>query len=142
MGGEIVEVATGADATIALNTDNSIVFFEEGLHVGNLSIEGDNVILFGQGFPDTSVTIDGSVEVRGTKVRLRGVTVTGGLTVFGNEFGMGFSVVHGDVQLNGQGIAFLGNVFCRGASIPSSNAALFDNEGLAPLAAPSTPTCP
>jgi hypothetical protein len=142
VGGEIIEIASDADATIALNTDNAIVFFEEGVHVGNLVIEGGNVILFGQGFPETSVLIDGSVEVRGGKVRLRGVTITGNLSVFGNEFGMSFSVVRGTAQLNGQGIAFLGNVFCGGANVPSSNAALFDNEGLPPLARPGAPVCP
>jgi hypothetical protein len=142
VGGEIIEIPSDGDATIALNTDNAIVFFEQGVHVGNLVIEGENVILFGQGFPETSVLIDGSVDVRGGRVRLRGVTITGNLTVFGNEFGMAFSVVHGTSQLNGQGIAFLGNVFCGGASVPSSNAALFDNEGLAPLARPGAPVCP
>jgi hypothetical protein len=142
VGGDIIEIASDADATIALNTDNAIVFFEEGVHVGNLVIEGENVILFGEGFPETSVLLDGNVEVRGGKVRLRGVTITGDLRVFGNEFGMSFSVVRGAAQLNGQGISFLGNVFCGGANVPSSNAALFDNEVLAPLARPSAPICP
>lgn len=142
VGGEIIEIASDADATIALGTDNAIVFFEEGVHVGNLLIEGSNVILFGQGFPETSVLIDGNVEIRGGSVRLRGVTVDGDLAVFGNQFGMSFSVVRGAAQLNGQGISFLGNVFCGGANVPSSNAALFDNEGLAPLARPGAPVCP
>lgn len=142
VGGNIIVIASGADATVGLDTDNAIVFFEDGTHVGNLVIQGDNVILFGQGFPGTSVLIDGNVEVRGGKIRLRGVTITGDLTVLGNEFGMSFSVVRGKAQLNGQGIAFLGNVFCGAANVPSSNAALFDNDGLAPLAAPGAPICP
>jgi hypothetical protein len=142
IGGEIVEIATDGDATIALNTDNVIVFFDNGVHVGNLVIEGENVILFGEGFPDASVVIDGSVEVRGGSVRLRGVTITGGLTVLGNNFGMSFSVVHGATQLNGQAISFLGNVFCGGVDVPSSDAALFDNEGVDPLPLPPPPICP
>lgn len=142
VGGEIIVIATNADATEPLNTDDTIVFFEDGIHVGNLVIEGSNVILYGEGFPDTSVVIDGSVEVRGGSVRLRGVTITGNLTVFGNNFGMAFSVVRGTTQLNGSAISFLRNIFCGGANVPSSDAALFDNEGLAPLAAPPAPVCP
>lgn len=142
IGGTVIDIATDADATEALNTDDTIVFFEDGIHAGSLVIQGSNVILFGEGFPDTSVVIEGDVEVRGGSVRLRGVTITGNLTVFGNGFGMSFSVVRGTTNLNGQAISFLGNVFCKGASVPSSNAALFDNEGLPPLAAPGAPICP
>jgi hypothetical protein len=142
VGGEIIVIATDGDATVALNSDSTIVFFEDGVHIGNLVIEGENVILFGEGFPETSVVIDGSVEVRGGSVRLRGVTITGDLAVFGNNFGMSFSVVLGATQLSGQSISFLGNVFCGGVNVPSSNAALFDNEGIAPIPAPPPPVCP
>lgn len=142
VGGEIVEIATEADATEALNTDDTIVFFEDGVHVGNLVIEGSNVTLFGEGFAEGSVVVDGDVEVRGGFVRIRGVTITGNLTVFGNNFGMSFSVVEGITQLNGQSISFLRNIFCQGATVPSSNAALFDNQGIAPFPAPGAPTCP
>jgi len=43
-----------------------------------------------------------------------------------------FSVVEGATQLNGQAISFLRNVFCNGANVPSWDAALYDNAGLAP----------
>lgn len=42
--------------------------------------------------------VDGSIEVRGGNVRIRGLTITGDLTVFGNELGMSFSIVKGAVQ--------------------------------------------
>lgn len=32
--------------------------------------------------------------------------------------------------------------FCQGASVPSSNAALYDNAGLPPFPAPAAPVCP
>jgi hypothetical protein len=142
VGGDIIVIGTDADATDALATDGTVVFFEDGLHVGDLLIQGENVILFGEGFSERSVVVDGSVEVRGGNVRIRGVTITGDLTVLGNNFGMSFSVVEGTTQLQGQAIAFLRNVFCGGANVPSSNAALFDNEGLAPIPAPGPPICP
>jgi hypothetical protein len=142
VGGEIVVIATDADASEALGLDDTIVFFEEGVHAGNLLIEGENVILYGDTLDGEPVVIDGSVEVRGGNVRIRGVTIAGDLTVFGNNFGMSFSVVQGSTQLNGQAISFLRNVFCQGANVPSSNAALYDNEGLPPFATPPAPTCP
>jgi hypothetical protein len=142
VGGDIVVIGTDVDATEALNTDDTIVFFEDGVHVGDLVIEGSNVILFADSFEGDPVVIDGSVEVRGGSVRLRGVTITGDLTVFGNEFGMSFSTVHGAVQLNGQALSFLRNVFCQGATVPSSNAALYDNAGLPPFPTPAAPICP
>ena len=118
------------------------MFFEDGVHVGDLIIQGSNVILFGEGFAEHSVVVDGNVEVRGTDVRIRGVTITGNLNVLGNGFGMSFSVVQGETQLNGQAISFLRNIFCNGANVPSSNAALYDNLGLPPFVAPGDPDCP
>jgi hypothetical protein len=142
IGGQIVEIPIDADPTEALAEDDRIVFFEDGIHVGDLVIQGSNVILFGEGFAERSVVVDGNVEVRGTDVRIRGVTITGDLTVSGNQFGMSFGVVRGTTHLNGQAISFLRNVFCGGAEVPSSNAALYDNLGLAPFSAPGAPDCP
>lgn len=142
VGGDIVTIATDGDATEALNTDDTIVFFEDGVHAGNLVIEGSNLILFGDSLDGAPVLVDGNVEVRGGNVRIRGVTITGDLVVFGNNFGMSFSVVQGNTQLNGQAISFLRNVFCLGANVPSSNAALYDNQGLPPFDTPGAPTCP
>jgi hypothetical protein len=142
VGGEIVVVGTDEDANDPLTRDDLIVFLEGGLHVGDLVIRGQDVILFGEGFAERAAVVDGNVEVRGGNVRIRGVTITGDLTVHGNNFGMSFSVVEGDTDLQGQAISFLANVFCNGANVPSSNAALYDNEGLAPFAAPGPPICP
>jgi hypothetical protein len=142
IGGQIIEIPIEADPTEALAVDKQIVFFEDGVHTGDLLIQGSDLVLFGEGLAEHSVVIDGNVEVRGTNVRIRGVTITGDLVVFGNEFGMSFSVVQGATQLNGQAISFLRNIFCNGATVPSSNAALFDNLGLPPFAAPPPPDCP
>lgn len=142
VGGDIIVIATDADAGEALGLDSSIVFFEDGIHEGNLVIEGTDVILYGDSFDGEPVVVDGSIEVRGGNVRIRGVTITGDLVVYGNNFGMSFSVVHGSTQLNGQAISFLGNVFCQGAVLPSTNAALYQNLGLPPFPAPAAPVCP
>jgi hypothetical protein len=46
---------------------------------------------------------------------------------------MSFSRVFGDTDITGNGGAFLRNVFCGNVSVPSSNAALLDNYGVAPI---------
>ena len=144
VGGEILELGTDADPAqvgAALGTDGNIVFFDDGIYAGDLVIEGSDVIFYGEGFTEHAVVIDGSVEVRGGGVRIRGVTITGNLTVFGNDFGMAFSVVEGTTQINGNPVSFLRNAFCGDVTVPSSNASLLDNEGLAPLPDPLPETC-
>lgn len=143
VGGEVVTFGEDADPGAvddAVDVDGSVVFFE-GPFTGNLTIEGTDVLLFGEGFTDRDILIDGSIEVRGTRVRIRGFTITGDVTVFGNEFGMAFSVVQGQTQINGDSVAFLRNAFCEGAAVPSSSASLLDNTGLAPLPDPDPLLC-
>jgi hypothetical protein len=145
VGGEILEFSSDADPAVvadALSTDGNIVFFENGTFVGDLLISGDDVIFFGEGFTDREVVIDGSVEVRGTGVRIRGFTITGDLEVWGNQFGMAFSVVRGATSINGNSVGFLANHFCGAVSVPSSSAALLHNYGMAPLGEPPAGICP
>jgi hypothetical protein len=125
----------------ALSTNGNIVFFRNGTYRGDLLITGDDVILFGEGFSERQVVIDGSVNVRGTGVRIRGFTITGDVTVPGNDFGMSFSVVQGETQILGNAVAFLRNSFCGPVTVPSSNATLLDNDGMAPLPDPSQELC-
>ncbi len=144
IGGDIVVFASDADPTDvaqALSTNGNIVFFRNGVYRGDLLITGDDVIFFGEGFTERQVVIDGNVEVRGTGVRIRGFTITGDLTVFGNDFGMAFSVVRGRADILGNAVAFLRNALCGEVTVPSSNATLLDNEGMAPLPNPPQELC-
>jgi hypothetical protein len=145
VGADIVEFDTDADPTAvadALSTDSNIVFFEDGVYVGDLLVTGDNVIFFGEGFTERDVVIDGSVEVRGTGVRIRGFTITGDLDVHGNTFGMSFGVVYGNTAILGNSVSFLANHFCATVNVPSSSAALLHNYGLPPLGDPPAGVCP
>jgi hypothetical protein len=144
VGGDVLLFDTESDpATVAdaLSTNGNIVFFRNGTYRGNLLITGDDVIFFGEGFTERQVVIDGSVTVRGTGVRIRGFTITGDITVPGNDFGMAFSVVQGETQILGNAVAFLRNSFCGPVTVPSSNATLLDNEGMAPLLNPLLELC-
>ncbi len=144
VGGDIVVFDSNAnpDAVAdALSTNGNIVFFRNGTFLGDLLITGDDVIFFGEGFTERQVLIDGSVTVRGTGVRIRGFTVTGSVTVLGNDFGMAFTVVQGETQILGNAVAFLRNALCGSVTVPSSNATLLDNEGMAPLPDPPQELC-
>jgi hypothetical protein len=116
-----------------LEEDDQVVVLGPGTYQGDLTISGSNVVIFGEGWSERAVTIDGSVLVQGTGVRLRGVTITGDLESRGNTLGISFSLVRGRTEIFGNASAFLVNVFCGGATVPSSNATLLENAGVAPI---------
>jgi hypothetical protein len=122
-----------ADIELELETDDAVVVLRPGVYTGDLEIRGGRVLLFGEGFSESSVVIAGSVSALGEAVRLRGLTIEGNVTSAGNNFGMSFSEVRGSASITGNGGAFLRNVFCGQVSIPTDNAALLDNYGLEPL---------
>ncbi len=116
-----------------LEEDDVVVVLRPGTYIGSLDIRGQGVLLFGEGWSDRAVVLDGDVVVNGGNVRLRGVTITGDLTSNGNGFGISFSLVKGVTDIKGNAGAFLRNIFCGHATVPSSNATLLDNYGIPPL---------
>ncbi|WP_434041340.1 MULTISPECIES: hypothetical protein [Sorangium] len=118
-----------------LAEDDRIVVLRPGRYVGSMTITGKGTLLYGEGFLDRAVVIDGSITAAGEEVRLRGLTITGDLISRGNNFGISFSLVRGDVSITGNSGAFVRNVFCGETVVPSSNATLLDNYGVAPLEA-------
>jgi hypothetical protein len=134
-----------ADIQGRLEEDDQVIVLGPGAYEGNFNITGSNVTLFGSGWSERAVTIDGSITVSGGGVRIRGLTLAGDLTANGNNFGISFSVVHGVTDIKGNAGAFLGNVFCGSAKVPSSDATLLDNYGVAPLETlpePQAALCP
>ncbi|WP_434042570.1 MULTISPECIES: hypothetical protein [Sorangium] len=118
-----------------LAEDDRIVVLRPGTYVGSITITGKGTLLYGEGFLERAVVIDGSITAAGEEVRLRGLTITGDLISRGNNFGISFSLVRGDVSITGNAGAFVRNVFCGETVVPSSNATLLDNHGVAPLEA-------
>jgi hypothetical protein len=121
------------DVEAELEVDDAVVVLRPGIYTGDLEIRGRGVLLFGEGFSESSVVIEGSIAALGEAVRLRGLTVEGNVTSAGNNFGMSFMEVRGSASITGNGGAFLRNVFCGQVSIPTDSAALLDNYGLEPL---------
>lgn len=122
-------------ATIAakLEEDNVVVVLGPGVYKGNLALKGRGIVVFGEGWTKNEVVVEGSITIEGGDVRVRGVTITGDLNAKGNNFGISFSIVRGNTSITGNGGVFLRNVFCKSATVPSSDASLLDNYGVAPL---------
>lgn len=139
-GGEVVEV-TPVMSVNAVNAQlarsNVIVFFRAGTYAGDLRFAGSDVTLYGEGPRGRSVTLNGNVEISGSRNRVRGARITGTLTVPGSDFGMSFSQVVGSTQIAGSNTTLLQNTFCGAVTIPGSGARVLGNAGMAPLPVPA-----
>jgi hypothetical protein len=129
------------EISATLEEDGVIVVLRPGVYVGDLVIKGRDVLIFGEGWADSAVVIDGSVAVEGNGGRIRGVTITGELASKGNDFGISFSRVLGTTSITGNGGVFLRNTFCGATVVPSSDATLLDNYGVAPIETPLPGAC-
>jgi hypothetical protein len=130
-----------SEIATSLEEDDVVVVLRPGVYVGDLVIRGKGILLFGEGWGDHSVVIDGSVSADGNGVRLRGLTITGDLAAKGNNFGISFSRVFGTTSITGQAGAYLRNIFCGPTTVPSSNATLLDNYGVPPIEIPPPGQC-
>jgi hypothetical protein len=130
-----------ADISATLAEDGAVVVLRPGVYVGDLVIKGHDVVLFGEGWADFAVVIDGDVSAEGHGARVRGVTITGELASRGNDFGVGFSRVLGPTSISGDAGVLLRNTFCGATVVLSTTATLLDNHGVAPLATPPPGAC-
>lgn len=80
-------------------TSNStaLIFEEDGVYDGDLTVDGNKVVLYGNSPADA--TIDGSLTLEGNKSIVRGVTITGDLDIAKNNPVVVYCVVLGDVYL-------------------------------------------
>lgn len=139
-GDRVIEVTPSmsvADVNDALAESNTIVFFRAGTYTGDLSFSGSDVTLFGEGASGGRVTLDGNVEVSGSRNRIRGARITGDLSVPGSNFGFSFSSVEGAFTLDGSNAVLINNAFCGTIDASGSGTTALGNEGMAPLAAPA-----
>ncbi len=128
-----VEVeAESGDTTIPQNENNRVIIFDEdtdGVPVdGDLHVDSNNVAIYGNGKEET--IIDGDVILSGNNPILRGVTITGNLTIDKNDAAVLYCRILGDVQViqNNVTIAeteILGNLVFD--EVSSNNAILVNN---------------
>jgi hypothetical protein len=129
IGGTVVIVKPGDDLSAAVSQDNSIVFLQPGVYNSNLEITAEGVLLFGTWDPiDGSLsTINGDLTVKGGNARMRGVIVSGTITVNANGYSAAFCEFN-NANITGNSVSLLRNVFSgTNVTVPSSSAILLDN---------------
>jgi hypothetical protein len=130
--GGVLKIVEPGESIAAAATDDSILMLKEGTYPGGFEITAQNVLIFGDWTVEDGQrsVINGTVTVKGTGVRMRGVDVTGTLTSNANSFSAAFCKL-GGANITGNQVSLLRNEFVSaGATVPSSNAVLVDNEGI------------
>jgi len=98
---EHVETTSGGDINILQMANRTTVTFDEATNglpiVGDVSVDGNNVSIYGNG-PDNTI-IDGDVTLDGNNTRLRGVTITGDLILNKNNVAIVLSRIMGNLRL-------------------------------------------
>ena len=99
-----IDTAVEGDVDIAQTANQTTVVFSDDTDgmpfVGDLSVDGNNVAIYGNGADNT--VIDGEVTLDGNNIRLRGVTITGDLIISKNNIAVVLCKILGNVVLDGQ----------------------------------------
>lgn len=94
-------IAGSGDVDVAQNANKTTVVFDAATDgvpiVGNVSVDGNNVAIYGNG-PDNTI-LDGNVTLDGNNTRLRGVTITGDLVLRKNSVAIVLCRILGNVRL-------------------------------------------
>lgn len=130
-----------SDIQTAAASDFNIIVLQKGTYTGNLTVAGKGVMIYGEGFKDRNVNIEGSITATGEGIRLRGLNISGDLNASGNDFGISFSQIRGSASITGDMGAFIRNIFCGQAALPSNPITLLDNYGIEPLQTRPSGTC-
>jgi hypothetical protein len=133
---ELSPALTAAQVNDELHVNDRIVFLTGGVYTGDLDLTGRRVTLFGEGVFGDKVTIQGNVKLSADS-RIRGVHITGTLTMPANSSGLILSRVDGGTTVTGTDALVLQNALCGGATITGPGVFALGNRGVAP-----TPACP
>lgn len=94
-------IAGSGDVDVAQTANRTTVVFDaatDGMPIaGNVTVDGNNVAIFGNG-PDNTI-LDGDVTLDGNMARLRGVTITGDLVLRKNTVAIVLCRILGNVRL-------------------------------------------
>lgn len=107
------------NSVIVLNSDPAVDF------TGDLAIDANNVILYGDD-PATSV-LDGNLGIDGNNAVVRGVRVTGDVTVTKNGATFFHCVIEGNLTINGNNTVIAGCDVLGSVTITGNNTKLVGN---------------
>lgn len=128
--GDTITVAELAanDGDVAQNQNNAVIVLDSNPDVdlvGNLSVDANNVIIFGAD-PATSV-VDGDLTIDGNNAVVRGVTLTGNVTVAKNNATFFFCVIEGDLTISANDTVIAGCDVLGKLTITGNNTKLVGN---------------
>ena len=110
---EVVASTKPGDVEVVQNANKTTVTFDpatDGMPIeGNISVDGNNVAIYGNG-PDNTV-LDGDVTLDGNNARMRGLTITGDLILKKNNVAVVLCRILGNVRLEAQSTN--GSVFAQ-----------------------------
>ena len=99
---EVIDGTTPGDLEVAQNANRTTVVIDPATNgmpiTGDVSIDGNNVSIYGNG-PDNTI-LDGDVTLDGNNIRLRGVTITGDLVISKNRVAVVLCRILGNVRLD------------------------------------------
>lgn len=136
---DYVEPIDLEDGVIDQTSNNvALVFESEGGRLdGDLLVNGNNVVLFGDS-PSEAV-IDGDLTITGNNTIARGITVTGTVSLLLNNTVMVYCVIHGDLFIGANntvvsGCDVFGNVVITGLNTELYGLHVQGNIDIGPLA--------
>lgn len=121
-----VIVATDAN-TLANSPGEVVVIAEDAMISGNIFLNGDNTVVYGEldrdgnGVADDASTIVGDLSLNGADTIARGVRITGNLTLSGANTAALFVIVEGDVNVPGNGALLANSVVFGNVHYTGSN---------------------
>jgi hypothetical protein len=134
-----VEPVDLEDGVIDQTSNNVALVFESegGTLEGDLLVNGNNVVLFGDSPADA--VIDGDLTLTGNNTIARGITVTGNVNVLLNNTVMVYCVIHGDLFIGANntvvsGCDVFGNVVVTGLNTELYGLHIQGNLDVGPLA--------
>lgn len=117
------------DTNVLQTANGTAIVFDSSLDgqpiTGNIDVDGNEVSIYGNG-PDKTI-IDGDVNIQGNNVRIRGVTITGNLTIGLNTAAVLLSRVYGDVTISKNNSVFVDNDVYGNVSVSANNTTLVGN---------------
>ena len=122
-------VGGSGDVNVPQNQNNTTVTFDpstDGSKItGDVTIDGNNVAVYGNGADKT--IIDGDVVLDGNNARIRGVTITGNLTLAKNNTAAVLVKVLGDVEVDGENDVFTAGDVFGDLTVTKNNVVLVSN---------------
>jgi hypothetical protein len=92
---------------------------------GDVSVDANNVVLYGE--RSENAVLDGSLTLDGNNALVRGLHITGDVTVLKNNVTLAFCVIEGTLTVRGNNVRLLGCDVLGDVSISGNNARLYGN---------------